>query len=100
MKYFIECYKFIKGEDSVNCQVIFKVADHITEKELWDWIVEYFEYFYGEEEEDFSRDGCVCLYNEGELSIQFSPYPKQIPNSIGEWFEKNPTLITVTNACP
>ena len=93
MKHYLLNYKFIVGKYETNCQLIVEVEDDTKYDDLYAWVCEYFENFYGENEEgepNCDRDGEVCFYNGGEVCIQFFPCTTELPKDIGEWFKNYP----------
>jgi len=89
MKYYLVNYKFIVGEYEANCNIVAKVDDNTEYDDLYAWVCEYFENFYGTDEEgelNCDRDGEVCLYYGGDVCIQFYSNYTELPIDIREWF--------------
>ena len=96
MYYYLIPYKFIVGEHTANCNVILAFDRDPNDDVLETKVNEYFEDFYGEDDDgnpDCDRDGCVCLYQGGEVCVQFG-LPKLIDNSKAKWLKEN-HIITV-----
>lgn len=83
-------YTFIAGgRFQQDANLILSLTNRPIGDELQSIIEHSFENFFNDAEMGCDRDGCVCFYNAGEVSIQFSLDPIEIPISVFLWMEKH-----------